>query len=78
MPNESVESFARSLAEQTNTHNEWLAVMKYGMGTLLENQPLLIFLIDAEAKREFQKGAFDRADLPQRIFRELKLKIVPV
>lgn len=75
MGNETVESFASSLTAQCNTHKEWLAVMNYGMGTLLTNQPLLIELIDREANQETRRGSNEGHLILVRIFRELKLKV---
>ena len=71
----SVESFAFQLTASCTTHKEWLAVMNYGMGTLLVNQPLLVELIDREAVEETRRGSKEGHLILVRIFRELKLKV---
>lgn len=43
--------FVTDLIKNTQTHEEWLAVVRFGLGTLLQNQPLLIECIATEAER---------------------------
>jgi hypothetical protein len=71
---QTVETFAHKLAASCGTHTQWLSVMRYGLGTLLKDQQLLITLIDQEANREVRRGATPEYALP-RIFSELKLRV---
>jgi len=72
------ENFAIQLTDQCKSHSEWLAVVRYGLGTLLENQPLLIEIIVREAQREIERGHLPSshvvADEARRIFQELGLR----
>lgn len=74
---QSVETFAHRLAASCGTHSQWLSVMRYGLGTLLKDQQLLITLIDQETNREVRRGATPEYAL-QRIFSELKLQIAVI
>jgi hypothetical protein len=72
------ENFAVTITDTCNTHQEWLAVVRYGLGSLLENQPLLIEIIVREAVREIERGHMPSshvaADEARRIFQELGLR----
>ena len=72
------ENFAIKLTDQCSTHSEWLAVVRYGLATLLQNQPLLIEIIVREAVKEIERGAVPgshvAADEARRIFKELGLR----
>jgi hypothetical protein len=48
---EEMAAFARNLAASCKDHESWLTLIRYGLATLLENQPLLIELIFREAVR---------------------------
>jgi|GEM_PF-3018595 len=72
------ENFAIKLTDQCQTHKEWLAIVRYGLATLLQNQPLLIEIIVREAVREIERGGVPgshvAADEARRIFKELGLR----
>lgn len=70
------ENFAVNLTTQTKSHEEWLAVVRYGLGTLLTNQGLLGEIIVNEAVREAEKVPTHKAsDEVAKILRELGLKL---
>jgi hypothetical protein len=48
---DEMEAFARRLTESCETHEAWLTVMRYGLSTPLDNQPLLVELLLREAVR---------------------------
>lgn len=50
-----IETFAVTLTDSTKTHDEWLAVVRFGLSTLMENQSLLIEVIVREAQREAER-----------------------
>lgn len=50
------ESFALTLTDRCQTHSEWLAVVRYGMGTLLEDQRILMEVITREAMCELERA----------------------
>ena len=73
-----MEQFAVDLTDKSPDHVAWLSIVRYGMGTLLENQPLFIEIIFREAVKQLE-----RENLPSRtvsdearfIFEELQLQI---
>lgn len=77
---EGMEAFARKLIEScAGDRNAWLRVVDYGLGTLLENQPLLIEMVIREATRmvDWSKAAPGYVPVHEvrRIFTELRLKL---
>jgi hypothetical protein len=73
------ENFIIQLAEQTKTHEEWLSLVRFGLGTLLERQPLLAEILVLEAMREACKiPSHKTSDEIAKILREVGLKLVPV
>ncbi len=75
------ENFAIDLTDKCQTHEQWLTVMRFGLGTLLKNQPLLMECIVRESDREahrFNKkcGAATHvpADHARTIMQELGLR----
>lgn len=70
------ERFATNLAASTRTHDEWLSVVKFGLGTLLENQGTLAEIIAVEAAREAAKNDEPPQFELHRMMRELGLKFV--
>ena len=72
------ENYAVKITDTCSTHQEWLALVRYGLGTLLQNQPLLIEIIVREAARELERGHIPGshvvADEARRIFQELGLR----
>jgi len=69
------ENFAVTLAAQTKSHDEWLAIVRFGRGTLLENQGLLAEILVAEATREADKNQHKSSDEIAKILRELGLRL---
>ena len=45
------ENFAVKLTSSTEDHHSWLAVVRFGMGTLIQNQPVLAEILVAEAMK---------------------------
>lgn len=76
--NEQMRVFAQNLARECTDHTQWLAVIRYGLGFLLDNQPLLIELLTWEAtKLANNKGAEgSMCEETRRVFDELGLRIV--
>lgn len=73
------ENFAIQLTDSCKTHEEWLSVMHFGMGTLLRSQPLLMECIVREAERECKRTGLPSrvpADHARAIMVELGLKFV--
>lgn len=72
------ENFAIKITDTCETHQEWLSLVRYGLYTLLQNQPLLIEIIVREAVREIERGhvpgSHVAADEARRIFQELGLR----
>jgi len=72
------ENFAIQLTSQTQNHDEWLAVVRYGLNTLLEDPPLLIEIVVREAQRQLELGGDEGRVVAQQartIFQELRLRI---
>lgn len=46
-----LENFAVQLTDKAKTHDEWLAIVRFGLGTLLDNQSVLAEIITREAQR---------------------------
>ena len=66
------ENFAITLTDKCKTHSEWLSVVRYGLASLLQNQPLLIEIIVREAVREIERvqaPSHVGADEPRPIFK---------
>lgn len=73
------ENFVLKLAEATKNHSDWLAVVKFGLPRLLEeeNQELLFELVSRQASVIVQRRpGMITADAIVQIFSELKLKLV--
>ena len=80
MTKADMESFAVNLTDQSETHDDWLSIVRYGLGTLTENQPLFFEIIWREvAKMQKRHGITGRvvADDARQIFQELDLRICP-
>ena len=72
----SQENFAVSITEKTHSHDEWLAIVRFGLGTLLESQNVLAEILFNEAVREAAKIPTHKpADEIAKILRELGLTI---
>lgn len=50
-----MENFAIKLTDDCVDHDAWLSVVRYGLGTLLENQPLFIEIIFREAVKQLER-----------------------
>ncbi len=73
------ENFAIELTDKTKDHQQWLAVMQFGLETLLKDPALLMELITREAIRECDKhqtGGRVVADDARHILTELNLRFV--
>lgn len=73
------DSFAVWLTDNTQSHGQWLSVVRFGLKTLLDAQPLLIEIICREAQREADRsnlGSHVAADHIGGIMAELSLKLV--
>ena len=71
-----MENFAVKLTDDSPNHEAWLATVRYGMGTLLDNQPLFIEIIFREAAKQLgRKNIAGRTvgDEARAIFKELGL-----
>lgn len=44
--------WVKDLMDATENHEQWLATVRFGLGTLLKNQELLMTIIVTEAQRE--------------------------
>jgi hypothetical protein len=71
------DNFVVQLSDATPTHEAWLSLMRFGLGTLLNNQSLLAEILARESEREAKKMPSHVAgdELPH-IMRELGLRIV--
>lgn len=58
--NTELENFAVQLTDAAKTHEEWQAIVRFGLGTLLENQSVLAEIITREATREAARFNQDR------------------
>jgi hypothetical protein len=72
---EEIENFAVKLTNDCETHEAWLAVVRYGLGTLLENQSLFIEIIVREAEKMTDMPG-KTSDRVRFIFEELGLRFV--
>ena len=71
------QNFASRLASSTETHADWLAVMNFGMGTLINEPAMLAELLCAEAIRVAEKTpTHNAADELPGIMKELGLRFV--
>ena len=68
--------FAEALAKQSETHDQWVGIMKFGQKTLLEDPPVLLELIWQEANRRSANAKCD-SEVLAGYLAELGLKIVP-
>jgi hypothetical protein len=71
-------NFAVKMADACATHAEWLALVRFGLGTLLEDQALLIEIVVREADRAAKTSPIGRVagDVAPMIFAELGLAVV--
>jgi hypothetical protein len=70
------ETFVFDLMAQTESHDQWLAVVRFGLPTLIDKPELLIDIIAAEACRQAEKVPSHKAsDHAGSIFAELGLKL---
>jgi len=46
----NLKQFATDLATQSTTHKQWLAIVRFGLTQLLEDQPYFIGLITDETE----------------------------
>lgn len=73
------ENFAIKLTDAAKHHDEWLAIVRFGLPTLLNDQPLLFEIMSREAGMIVERRGttgFVTADALRQIFIELKLKLV--
>lgn len=49
------ENFAIDLTDKCTTHEQWLSIMRFGLGTFIKNQPLLMECIVRESTREAER-----------------------
>lgn len=71
-----IEQFAIDLTDRCANHEQWLSVINFGLGTFLENQPLMIEVIVREAQRQLERKnlpSLTIADEVRFIFQELNL-----
>jgi hypothetical protein len=75
---QEAEQFAIEITDKCKTHQEWVAVVNFGLATLLQNQTLLIEIIVREAMRQIDRKkatSFPIADEVSLIFAELGLHL---
>ena len=73
------QNFAVTMTDQCTTHEQWLSVMRFGMGTLIEDSAFLVELIVREAERERDRTGLSHrrtSDDAAAIFRRLGLRVV--
>lgn len=78
MNKSQIEQFAVELTDKTETHDGWLAIVRFGMGTFQENQPLFIEIIVREAVRQLRRknvASLTISDEVRFIFEELGLRL---
>jgi hypothetical protein len=71
-----VEAFGEQLANNCDTHEQWIIVVRFGLETFLKNQPMFFEVIWREAIRQLQRRQID-GDLAVQarlIFQELGLR----
>lgn len=71
-----MEQFAISLADKCEDHEAWLAIVRFGLGTFMENQALMIEVIAREAAKQLDRKQIKSlviADEVRFIFQELGL-----
>lgn len=68
------QNFAMLLLSQATTHEEWLKIVRFGLGSLLKDQTLLLKVLHNEVGRQESRGAYPRNLIG--FLEELKLKIV--
>lgn len=81
MKNEIDEQFVVDLMDGTETHEQWLSVVRFGLNNLLDNQALLIEVVSREAARVAERDTRTTvvaSDFIADIFAELGLRFVPV
>lgn len=54
------EHVAKTLTANCGSHEEWLAIVRYGLQTLLEDQEIFIELLMREAQKEADRKGDDR------------------
>jgi len=76
--NQPDENWVIRLTDQTKSHDEWLAVVRFGYAFLLANQPLFFEIMSREASRIIERkgvSGFVTADALRQIFTELNLEL---
>lgn len=83
LSNEGRRSFVKNLMAACNSHDQWLVIMRFGLGSLLEDQSLLMECISAEAKAICDRSNAAEGSEPRfpwevvgPIMQELGLKVV--
>lgn len=74
-----MEEFVSGLAKAAKSHDDWLVIMRFGLGTLLEEQGFLFELVWQEAMRENKRRSGPAEEVTivaHQIFNELRLKLV--
>ena len=80
MPLPPDDNFAIQVTDGARSHDEWIAVVCFGLPTLLADPPLLVEIIARRAIVEHAAGNNPGrvvADDVRRLFAELGLRIVP-
>jgi hypothetical protein len=73
-----IEQFAISLTDKCEDHEAWLAIVRFGLGTFMENQALMIEVIAREAAKQIDRKQIKSlviADELRFIFQELGLRL---
>lgn len=75
--NNNYETFVIQLTDECENHEQWLAIVRFGLKTLLENQVFLMEIILREASREIMRSKMNStsgAGPARTIFDELGLR----
>lgn len=71
--------FAKQLTESAKMHGDWLAVVRFGLASLLEDQDFLLELILQEASRLTVEEPLSNNDQEViRIFKEVGLRLLSI
>ena len=76
---EEQESFAITITGRTESHEDWLDLVRFGLGTLIWNEGTFIHIVVQEAEEQIERKMIDKCCLSEEIasiFDELGVRFV--
>jgi len=76
---DNMHAITLTIADKTQTHDQWLVLMKFGLRTLLQHQDVLLMCLTDEALKEMSRqgnGSLPMSELIAKIMQELELRFI--